>query len=352
MKKQPEFSLDVNILNIDKYIREKLFKAVSHVPELKNEIRVYEFIIDRSSDPLCRLHAKYMLRCLLTRIQDIETTFEFGYYVLCTFDILEKYRNISNSKQSFVHHIGEDEKRLQAEMLRNYIFSVKDFIDYLGLKIQSSVVSHACTYCGSGLSVMDNETPVCAMCGTVSEIVGDAPTFKDSDRINTLAKYTYTKRGHFVDALNRFQGKQTSKIESRVLETLRKEISFHALTPQTISKDHIYMFLSENKLSGYYDDINLLYGILTGKQANDLSKYETELMSLFDKQEEIYEKIKPPERANSLIVNYKLFKLLQLVGYPCKKDDFYILKTRQKLEEHDEIWKKICKSLGWKFIDS
>ena len=60
----------------------------------------------------------------------------------------------------------------------------------------------------------------------------------------------------------------------------------------------------------------------------------------------------------SKFVCYKCFieknnqdiKLLQKLKYPCREEDFYILKTREKMLEHDQIWKKICAELLWTYV--
>lgn len=82
-------------------------------------------------------------------------------------------------------------------------------------------------------------------------------------------------------------------------------------------------------------------------------------MELFDQIEEAYKEVRNKQRINSLTVNYKLYKLLQLLGYPCRKDQFYMLKTKNKLDEHDEQWTLIIKYLnkkhpdqGWRYLET
>jgi len=53
-----------------------------------------------------------------------------------------------------------------------------------------------------------------------------------------------------------------------------------------------------------------------------------------------------------LNVYYKLYKLLQRNGFNCHKDEFYILKTKAKEDEHDEKMKKAWRILGWDWIET
>ena len=164
------------------------------------------------------------------------------------------------------------------------------------------------------------------------------------------SRYTYTRKGHFIDAIKRFQARQNTTIQPDVYSLLQKEIAAHGLTSGTATKEHIYEFLEANRLSRHYGDINLIYSVLTGKRAPDISDYETQLLDLFDETEDAYEQVKDPNRINSLNVNFKLFKLLQKLGYPCKRDDFYILKTAVKWSEHENKWEEIRLLKGWNYI--
>jgi hypothetical protein len=188
----------------------------------------------------------------------------------------------------------------------------------------------------------DENIYICRNCGNVVELLDESPTFKDTDRVNLSYKYRYTKKGHFTDAIKRFQGKQNKAIPSFVFKILEKEILDHNLTFQNISKGIIHEFLSDNHLTEFYEDLNLIYNMITKTPLPDISIYEKELSEMFDYEERVYEEVKDPKRQNSQNVDFKLFKLLQLLNYPCSIDqDFFILKTESKLKEHDEKWNEI-----------
>jgi VLTF3-like late transcription factor len=165
--------------------------------------------------------------------------------------------------------------------------------------------------------------------------------------------------------MKKFQGKHNIDVENlnSVVNEIKREISLHNLTPAIVTKDQIYTFLSENKLSGYYDDIHLIYHLITGKPCADFSYLEPLLLELFETQEaaldDTADEIGTEDsidntgtRINSINVYYKLYKLLQKAGYPCKKADFYILKTRAKEDEHDEKMMRAWRRIGWSWIDT
>ena len=129
-------------------------------------------------------------------------------------------------------------------------------------------------------------------------------------------------------------------------------MKLHGLTKETVTKDQLYMFLSERKLSKHYEDLNLLFHIITGVKCPNISHLEDQLLELFDQQEEKLTEVLEDTRDNSLNVNYKLYKLLQKLGYPCCKDEFYILKTKAKEDEHDEALKECWELLGWRWLQT
>ena len=358
-------SQDYDILHIDTHIRNRLKGSITTIPELQKDLKTLLWILNNSDDPLDRIQARTESSILRKRIQDIEHSFEYGFYILRTTDLLEQYRDLfeKTKTRSFVS-IGSENgicEKLVAQknlLISKFLRIAREYVQLENFTVRSSrLVCESCS--GSEFEQSDDEAIyTCKQCGNTLELLDDSPTYKDTDRVNMASRYQYTCRGHFIEAMNKFEGKQNTTIPKGVRELLEREMKNHNLTVETTSKDHIYMFLAEKKLSAHYEDINLIYYMITGASPPNITEYRPKLLELFDLQEEAYLEVKDPGRTNSLNVNYKLYKLLQLVGYPCKKDDFYILRTRTKLEEHDEKWREIIEILKknhpdqkiWRFI--
>ena len=58
-----------------------------------------------------------------------------------------------------------------------------------------------------------------------------------------------------------------------------------------------------------------------------------------------------PNDRHSYILNcqYILYQLLRLLKYKCQPSDFFMLKTIDKIHEHDDMWFKICERLKWRY---
>ena len=205
---------------------------------------------------------------------------------------------------------------------------------------------------------------ICNNCGLSINTLIQNSSFKDSERINIIPKYTYNRKTHFKDCINQFQGKQQVNIKQQVYDDLIKQFELnHLLVGDSdtskeqryskITKKHIHLFLKETKNSKHYEDINLIYHTITGKKTNDISHLERQLIQDFDLLTQTYDKLfknnKDIERKSFINSQYVLYQLLSRHKYKCNKDEFNILKTTDRQTFHDDVCKELFKHLGWNF---
>ena len=358
---QPEYkkglnieSAECDIVYIDEDIKKNLVSKRNILDSLKIELGTMKWIINNSADRLDIMQAIEESDNLRKKIQDIELGFEYSLYILRTADIISEYKILTDVTKSvsFIKTFAtRDETKIHKrnKLILDYFRIAKEYTDLQNYKqkitkpVCDSCHSTTFTYTGEGDFLL-----VCE-CGNTMEQLDDAPTFKDAERVNMSSRYTYTCRGHFVEAMNRFEGKQNTEINVDVIEMLKKEVRLHRLTSETATKDQIYMFMTEKKLSEYYADINLIYFKITNKNPPDITEFRNELLEMHDQIEEAYMEVKDADRLNSLNVNWKLYKLLQLLGYTCKKDDFFCLKTPTKQWEHEQTWHSMIEYLAEKY---
>ena len=60
----------------------------------------------------------------------------------------------------------------------------------------------------------------------------------------------------------------------------------------------------------------------------------------------------PKNRKNFLSYSYVLHKFCELLELDDLLVYFPLLKSREKLQQQDRIWEKICRSLQWQYIPS
>jgi len=200
---------------------------------------------------------------------------------------------------------------------------------------------------------------ICGECGTIyNNTCNDNITYYDYTRVGVNQKYHYEKRCHFRDTINQYQGKQNKYIPPAVYSTLEEMLISHGLVNvieneklkrySKVTKDHITLFLKESDNSKYYEDIQLIYSNITGKAKPDISKYEKQLYDDFDKLVQVF-LTTDNKRKNFLNSHYVLRQLLLRQGIKVHDKELNKLKTRQRLQRHDDIYEKCCEKLNWNF---
>lgn len=179
--------------------------------------------------------------------------------------------------------------------------------------------------------------------------------FQDLSRVNINSKYKYEKHIHFRDTIKQYQAQQQKTIPEKVIDDVKKMIEAQGLivrsseTPYSrVSKDHIRQFLMETNNSKYYEDLQLIFSKITGKEPPNISMYEKQLYKDFDELVDAYLQLKL-NRKNFLNSHYVLKQLLRRQKYKVPEGDLNSLKTPNRQREHDDIFQQCCEILGWNF---
>jgi len=333
--------------------------------------------------------------------QDIDSN-PYGFYLLQVLPILEEYRSLSKQihkiqflkpTESIVDMDVNQEKIqnvihsflqiIQTYFENEYIHNEWDKIRY-GIHqkpqdfkksshkhemfeddhyTQSRPLKRKCSLCQTDFDefqIYDNHW-ICP-CGFVSDTTHSTNSYKDIDRINLTSKYMYDRRIHFRDCINQYQGKQNSKIDPDIYKELIQQLLSHGLIPENyedipkeiafeqVTKEHILLFLKEIKQTKHYEDLILIHHQLTGQPIQDISHLESQLLNDFDILVETYDRLyKNSERKNFINTQYVLFQLLRRHKYPCKKEDFNMLKTIDRKYFHDTVCSELFAEIGWSF---
>lgn len=349
---------EVHLFSIDAEIRRRLRdRRTTVLAELKDEAQGLAWIRGKSQDPIELLRAGSRLRFVNAKIVDLTFDYEYGFYVLRTDSLFREYEQISKvvRPHSFMFTGGFDAQtrelmRRREEISFDFVRIVSEFVKTGHLEQRQRPAE--CGTCHSPDLAAGEEGLVCARCGTVKEDMDDAPSFSDTDRVNMATRYVYTCKGHFVDAMNAYEAIQNVSIPDAVKEALHEDMRHHGLGPATVTREHLYKFLTERGLNKQYANINLIHHMITGKEPPNISQYRPHLLELFDEFEEVYSEVKDPTRINALNVNFKLHNFLRVLGYPCKPEDFFYLRTSAKLREHQEKFNEVVAVLAERYPNS
>ena len=366
--------MEIDILNIDKNIRDKWKMNDEKMKELEREITDIKEILETDLS----IHIIKDLRDKLSELDknkkemiDFQTNLNF--YIMDVTPILESYKSIISqySKISFMSKKTTNQNDVRIivkkylEILKTYHIDYGDLDDIVSKNNKSPLKRKECKKCKSSVEFVFNEynnVEICESCGTQEEKSYKSSCYKDISRVNVSNKYTYERRIHFKDCINQYQGKQNSTIDQKVYDDIEKQLILHGIIDKDenvmnrflrVTKEHILLFLKETGHSKHYEDIVLIYHKLTGKKVDNISHLEDVLMEDFDKISNIYDqKFKftgKIDRKSFINTQYVLFQLLRKHKYPCKQADFNMLKTLDRKSFHDEIVKEIFEHLNFNF---
>lgn len=111
--------------------------------------------------------------------------------------------------------------------------------------------------------------------------------------------------------------------------------------------------LKKLNLNKYYEHIPHIINKLNGLPPPTMSRdIEEKLRCMFKEIQEPFMLYCPKNRKNFLSYSYVLHKFCELLDLdeflPC----FPLLKSREKLQEQDRMWKKICDHVNYTFYPS
>jgi len=348
--KKKNLKYNEDIWEIHKLILDIFEKEYQELPIMKLRLKRLDWIIQNADNDYDKQQALEEYNKLLTNIELIESGFREARYIYNTEKILEEYNSLVSKpiKVDFMgNKIFDDDEKKQT-LIGEFLNIAKNYVNIK--PIEGKRKSMLCEECKIELQRDDDFFFICPNCGYSIKHFASISSYGEGSRINVAQRYVYDKRAHFGDSIKKFQAKQNTTILEQVYKDLWDKINSHDIPIDKLSEDHIYEFLKLTGHSDHYEDIKLIYCELTGKVAPDISHLEQKLFELFDEVDPVYERVKSPGRVNFLNGQFVLFKLLQKLKYPCKESDFYILRTREKMLEHDQIWKKICAELSWTYI--
>lgn len=371
-----DMTQDSKILAIDAKIKASLQEEIESVNIFKSKLNSLQSLLNirnLSKSSIDKIHNN--IAKLKDRIENAETRKIIDYYTLETSELIEKYKKILKTPISVSFSgkqpVSDDNLTIKMSLINDYMKISKKYLsdsdsesDY-DTPTVSKKNKYQCTECKKKtFDVVDGTTYICIECGAQQEVHSATISFKDIDRVNISAKFTYERLIHFRDCINQYQGKQNTTIDPVVYKSLEEQFERHHLlvgdknTPnkikfKNITKDHISIFLKDLRYTRHYENINLIHYVLTEIPPDDISHLENKLMDDFIVLTELYNKYKQEHkipRKSFINSQYVLFQLLNRHKHHCKREDFNILKTIDRQYFHDEVTKDLFQELGWNMI--
>ncbi len=213
-----------------------------------------------------------------------------------------------------------------------------------------------CINCGNNnLTYKSLESEVfCNKCGYTEKVLfeNDKTSYKETPK--EISYFAYKRINHFNEWITQFQGKETTQIPSKIYTDVLNEINKNVyLDINNITNRQVREILKKLKYNKYYENIPNIINVLTNRQAPIITRdYEEKLRGMFKEIQLPFMNNCPENRKNFLSYSYVLHKFCELLELDHLLQYFPLLKSREKLQQQDFIWKKICNDLEWEYIPS
>jgi len=351
----------LDILVIDNKIRNNFITQLENINIYQERLLDIEETLknsELSSKKVSNLNLTHS--SLVKYIDDIKNEIEYNFYIIKTIDFIEEYKKILNQpiKISFLGKPCKINKEKE-KIIESYMNIAHKYIKLETEKDPKNII--ICKNCPNkkDFDILDSNIYICNNCYAQQIILKHNSSYNDIDRINISSKYMYDRKVHFRDCIKQYQGKQNSTIPNKIYRDLTTELNNHHLLLgnegddkllrfKNVTKNHILLFLKDLGYSSHYENVHLIHHNLTGIKANDISHLEDKLLDDFDILTDLYDKkFKDINRKNFINTQYVLYQLLCRHKYPCKKEEFIVLKTIDRKFFHDEICKTLFEFLGW-----
>ena len=183
-------------------------------------------------------------------------------------------------------------------------------------------------------------------------VVSDFSSFRDPPKERN--NYAYKKINHLNEILNQFQAKESTIIPEDVMNEVICEVKKRRIQNiAELTEKDMREILKKLNRSKYYEHAAHILSRLNGNPPPTITpEIEEKIRAMFQEIQSPFLIYCPDDRTNFLSYSYILYKFFELLELDEYKAYFSLLKSRDRLIEHDVIWKKICESLRWEFIQS
>jgi hypothetical protein len=221
---------------------------------------------------------------------------------------------------------------------------------YLSIDKDAEPVYDVCD-CGNKMIIQSNTSELlCVRCGYVMYLIGSVTEENQlfAQEGNRVSHGSYDPARHCKFWIERIQAKESTIIPEEYIEKIKRSIKKDRIDNlKSITVKQFRAYLKQNNLSKLNDHIPLIKKIITGYIPPQLTYREQQLLFIyFDKATKSYDKIKPPNKKNSLYYPFLIYKILDIIITDESKKNKLLscihLQSYETLIDNDKIWYGIC----------
>jgi len=310
----------------------------------------------------CHTDSRQMIDEIHNDIKNVLDSDSLHDYYLDNGVLLDQYykisteRKMNNDNTGILHYFNKDtttsKNSESTDIINEYMCRIDD--NFRNTKFKDYHIDK-CKQCSSIMDYLLNTSElVCSRCGFTEEIIVNTEKNSYNDPPKEVNYFAYKRINHFNEWLAQFQAKETTDIPEEIYKDLYSEINKNiSIDIQKLTYKQVREILKKINYNKYYEHIPHIINTLSGQKAPSLDKQSEETLRAFFKEIQIpFMNNCPPTRKNFLSYAYVLHKFCELLEYDHLISYFPLLKSREKLQQQDAIWEKMCTELRWQFIPS
>ena len=258
----------------------------------------------------------------------------------------EEHKDLVNSMCEYVQ---PESPTRRGEIMRRYVREVE--LGSCDNNHLDAPPPDTCQHCGGNMIRNEREgDDVCSICGkcipnNLSTSITGLP-----DTMNMQPKFPYLRINHFGETLSQHQGKEAPRISDAIIASVQRVLRVQRRDPATITPIEVRKILKMLNNPVFYEHTNAIVLRVGGKIAPPLtSQQEDECRVRFWKIQQPYDFHRQSSRQNFFSYPFCLYKIFEVMGLYEQLPFILLLKSRDKLHSHDQIFRKICIELGWPF---
>lgn len=374
---------DLNIIKIHEAIRAKFSYQLGTIDKLEQNIHKLNEVLSNSQLTYIDFEKiRIEKQSLEEKHKTIIDGSSWKNYCEKAEPLLKDYLPIcSNGIKGIINiNVNADEKEdpnvvsKREKIIFSYLAVAEKYLN-LNIHMETQIYVN-CPNCGIKIDYIDETDEkgihICE-CGYETIIMSKVTNYKDSSRIDVCNRNTYDDLTTFVKRMDAFEGRQDYNIPELLYIQLDNYFVSQGLplasTIRELPHDEngqkkgtsirlLEKGLFETKNAFYYKDMELIAHKLWGWKLGDLTNYRDQMIDDYKRTQEYYKEAKKEEavlgikeRESSLNINMRLFWHLSGVGYPnVNKNNFKFVTSRDSLEYHSRVAKKMFEKTGIKFI--
>ena len=290
-----------------------------------------------------------------SKLQTLDTEAEKAEFLLQCLDFLKESFDDQESnviqKTNFTV-IHKTNKSRKGDIYKKFVQKIHNNAEYIP-ENEIMTIRYVCKHCNSDdILVLDTEQ-ICSNCCNHEYIQNvDTIGFKEEQDIDKNIVYSYKRENHFNEWICQFQAKESTNVSIEIIQNIKHELKKQKITHKNdITHTKMKEILKKLGYNKYYEHIPYITTMVNGiKPPTMPQELEDRLRIMFHQIQAPFDKFCPKDRINFLSYSYVLYKFCELLGedeyLPC----FPLLKSKEKLYKHDQIWKKITNELRWQYI--